>query len=399
VKQLDPSRRQWWLAGVVVGIAAVAVATLIVGLGQNFGSSMLGDLEVYHGAISWVWAGHPLYEWTYTTNPAASGLVFTYPPFAALALAWVGWGSLATVKVIWTAAALIVAVAAVIILVRAAAADGRLSVASQVAWTAGLAAAFLFTYPVIHDLFLGQASLFVVALVLIDHLLPRRWRGLLIGLAAAIKLTPLVFVPYFLVTRQWRQALTSTVSFLGATAVAAVVFPRDSLDYWTRVLWQTDRVGEPSVEINKSLLGLVTRAFGAGTATTTAWVVLAAAASALALWRAWRCQRDGDVVGATLLVGVLSLAISPISWPHHLIWLSLVVCWWLLQRRPVYTVWGLVLFAVLMTYPAFFTATPTFAPPQTLVELPTLAVVMVLIVGPGRVRRDPDNAAVRLPQA
>lgn len=393
VKQLDGRQREWWVAGVAISVAVVAVVLLVGGLGQNIGPTMLGDLEIYRGAISWAWAGHPLYQWVYTGHPTVSGLGFTYPPFAAVAMGWVTWWDLATVKVIWTAAGLIVGIAAVAVLVRTMAADKALSVPAQLAWTAGLSAAFLFSYPVLHDLFVGQVSLFIVALVLFDHLLPRRWQGVLIGLAAAIKLTPLVFVPYFLVTRQWRPAVVSTATFLTASLVAAILFPRDSLSYWTQELWGTGRIGDPIVEINKSLLGLVRRTVGSGVGPTVVWVVLVLAVTALAFWQARRSQRAGDVVGATLLIGVLSLAISPISWPHHLVWLSLVACWWLLQQRRTFTALALVLLTVLMIYPAYFTATPEFTPPPVLVELPTVAVLMVLIAGSGRVRPAQGTAA------
>ncbi len=379
------------MAVIAVCIAAGAVGVLAGGLAQNFGPTMLADLEIYRGAIVAAWAGQSLYDWTYTGHPIVSGLGFTYPPFAAVALGWVTWWDLATVKVIWTAGAMVVAVAAVWLLVHTSSAGTSRTLPVQLTWAAALAVALLFSYPVLHDLFIGQASIFVVALVLFDHTLPRRWQGALIGVAAAIKLTPLVFVAYFLVSRQWRAAVVSAGTFAAASLLAAALLPRDSLDYWTQRVWQTGRIGEPAVAINKSLLGLVSRMLGTGPATTLIWIVMAVAVAVLAFWQAKRCRRSGDALGATLMVGVLSVAVSPISWPHHLVWLSLVACWWLLQQRRGFAIAGVLLFVVLMIYPAYFMPAPEFTPLPGLGEVPTLAVLAVLVIGSGR--RSPEPAA------
>lgn len=135
--------------------------------------------------------------------------------------------------------------------------------------------------------------------------------------------------------------------------------------------------------MNKSLLGLLARTFGDGTATKVVWVVLALAVAALAYWRAARAFREDDLLGATLMVGALSVAVSPISWPHHQLWLVLVAAWWLLQRGRVPLVLGLVLFAVFLGYPWFDDYQVTIDPLLRIgVELPALAVLLVLGVGP-----------------
>ena len=52
------------------------------------------------------------------------------------------------------------------------------------------------------------------------------------GIAAGIKLTPLIFVPYLLVTRKWREAAGCVGGFLATVAVGFIVLPHDSSKWW-----------------------------------------------------------------------------------------------------------------------------------------------------------------------
>ncbi|MCE1175363.1 MAG: glycosyltransferase 87 family protein [Propionibacteriales bacterium] len=379
--EVTQRQQEWFRAIGLTSIAVVVAALLLFALTRPVGPGMLGDLEIYKGAISYGLSGQPLYDWVYQ-HPTVHGLGFTYPPFAALVLAWLVPLDLLAAKIIWTLLTFVVTLACLHLLVRTAlSSTSALSIMRQVAWTAGLAAPVMFTYPFLHNLVVGQVSLFVIALALFDHQLPRRWQGTLIGLAAAIKLTPLVFVPYFLITRQWRQAAVATGTFAGASLIAFAILPQASIAYWTDKLWQTGRVGRTDSTVNKSLLGFLARLLGDGTTAKGVWLVLAVLVTALAFWQAWRSHRGGDALGAALMVGSLSVAVSPISWPHHQLWLVLVACWWVLQRGVWSKVLAAVLFAILMIYPAFDDYTQTAGLLAVLVELPALAVLLVLGAG------------------
>jgi len=383
--QATSRQRTRILASGLVVVAIACGVVLVTALSATTKSGILGDLEIYRGAIGYAFGGGDLYAWVYE-HPTVKGLGFTYPPFAALVLSWLVFVPLTVAKMVWTAVTFAVIAACLWLLTRpdpGTRVGGSPSTALRVAWTAGLAIPVVFTYPFLHNLVVGQVSLFVIALALFDHTLPPRWRGVLVGLAGAIKLTPLVFVPYYLLTRQWRQAAVASGTFAAATGLAFAVLPQGSLAYWTDKLWQTGRVGRTDSTVNKSLLGLLARTFGDGTATKVVWVVLVLAVAALAYWRAARAFREDDLLGATLMVGALSVAVSPISWPHHQLWLVLVAAWWLLQRGRVPLVLGLVLFAVFLGYPWFDDYQVTIDPLLRIgVELPALAVLLVLGVGP-----------------
>ncbi len=382
--QVTAKQRDRLLAVAFVAVAAGVAGVLVLALTASGGPGMLGDLEIYQGAISYGLSGQPLYDWVYI-HPTVHGLGFTYPPFAALVLSWLVPLPILAAKVIWTLLTFVVIAACINLLVRRVGSDSRVgqspSPARQIAWTAGLAVPVMFTYPFLHNLVVGQVSLFVIALALFDHQLPRRWQGVLVGLASAIKLTPLVFVPYYLITRQWRQAGMAVGTFAAATGLAFMVLPQASIIYWTDKLWQTSRVGRTDSTVNKSLLGALARLLPDGSATTIIWLVVAVAIAVLAYWQAARSYRSQDLVGATLMVGALSVAVSPISWPHHQLWLVLLACWWLLQRGRLPSILGLVLFAIFFGYAWFDDYTTLSGLLAIGVELPALAVLVGLGFG------------------
>ena len=88
----------------------------------------------------------------------------------------------------------------------------------------GAQPARLLLNPVLITIGFGQVNLFVTFLVMWDLLSERRIGkrqmplGVATGLAAAVKLTPLLFVPYLLLTRRWRGALTCVITFGGVRA-------------------------------------------------------------------------------------------------------------------------------------------------------------------------------------
>ena len=155
----------------------------------------------------------------------------------------------------------------------------------------------------------------------------RRSAGIGIGLAAAIKLTPAVFIGYLLLSRQYRAAATAAGTAAGATVLTAIVAPEPSRDFWTDALWDTGRVGRLEYVSNQSLRGVVARL----EAPTTWWV--AAVLLVLAYWAWWVRARRGPIDHAAgfAVTGIVACLISPITWVHHLVWV-LPAMFWLLDR-------------------------------------------------------------------
>jgi len=163
-----------------------------------------------------------------------------------------------------------------------------------------------------------------MALVAADCLLESvRWpRGALVGLAAAVKLTPAAFVLFFLCRGDRRAAATAGVSFAGWSAVGFLLAPHDSVRYWTSVVFQTDRPGSLLYAANQSIMGVLARADldPRTPAAMGAWLALSAVVLALA----WRGMRRALVASADAwalsLCAFAALLISPVSWSHHWVW-------------------------------------------------------------------------------
>lgn len=407
----------WVVPGALIGLA-VAFAAMAWFLVNVANPEPQWDLAVYRGAISTWIDGGSLYDFRLEHEAREGGFPFTYPPFAALVLLPTAWVPTVVADNAWTALSmLLVAAMSVFLVWRAPRTTGTWlgpepSRPRLAGWAAMTSLALLLTFPGVHNIVLGQVSFLIIALVLFDvgGLVPARYRGVLVGLAAAIKLTPLIVVPYFLVTRQWRAAALSTGTFAAATLLAFAANPSDSVAYWTRQLLETSNVGEPATVQNKSLLGLLARWEVAGSAQNVLWVALVAGVVIMALIRARQQYLDGQPVAAALIVGCASVAASPISWPHHQGWIILVAVWLLLDRRWAAMAAGAVILLV------FLVGSPLMG--QEVVpqvddaplalrlgrELPTLAFLAVCLLGlprqPGpRGRGSMTHATIAAPAA
>ncbi|MET8998232.1 glycosyltransferase 87 family protein [Amycolatopsis sp. NPDC004169] len=287
------------------------------------------DLDVYRLGSTAVLHGQALYG---TLPPTGDGqfLLFTYPPFAAILLTPLA------VLPYWAAClALTLLTLGVLVLVLVAVLRA-FGVRCDWPRVVLLLLAAEVLEPVLRTLYAGQIDLLLLALVVLDVLVdhPRLPRGLLIGLAAAIKLTPAVFLLYLLLRRDTRAAVTAVVTFLAATAVGFLLAGADSVRYWTSALWDTGRVGEPTYAGDQSLLGLLARAGVPVPARTAWWLPLVAVVLVLTVWGVRRALNAGEPAVALGLNAVGGLLVSPISWTHHWVWAVVVLLGWAeLARR------------------------------------------------------------------
>ena len=288
---------RWWLAAVAV------VTVFFVARGLTVPGD-LTDLDVYRaGGASWL-HGSPLY-----TDEFPFWLPFTYPPVAAVL-----FGALAILPLV-AAATLLTAAGLVGLSLASFGAVPHRAVA-LLAVTGGV-----LLEPVRTTLTFGQVNLVLMGLVAADCLLGRtRWpRGLLVGLAAAVKLTPAVFILFFLARRQPGAAVTATVTFAAATSAGMLLAPADSLRYWHTTIFDPSRIGGGEFATNQSLRGALAR-LGLP---EVCWVVLVLVVLALA-WRGARRAAEPVVallVVALLVVAAAGLLVSPVSWSHHWVWI------------------------------------------------------------------------------
>jgi len=262
--------------------------------------------------------------------PAPPHLLFTYPPFAALAFAILAWIPVQWSELLWQLVS-VGALFAILVLSLRAIRPGLLR-RELLVWSLVLMAPAYRFEPVLLTLAYGQVNLVLCALVLADltwtprvagRTLPR---GVLVGVAAAVKLVPLVFVPYLFFTRQVKAAWVSLSTFLACSLVSVAIDPSVSWSYWTRYADDAKRIGAVYYISNQSLRGVADRlahhAVSASLVTAASAVVLVAGL-ALAWW-AWRAS--SNVLGV-LVCATTGIVVSPISWAHHLVWAVPVVLW------------------------------------------------------------------------
>ncbi|MFJ8199403.1 glycosyltransferase 87 family protein [Streptomyces sp. NPDC096152] len=271
------------------------------------------DLRVYYGTVdSWVHHGGRIYD--YRVPGTAYG--FTYPPFAAvcmLPMALVGWHTAVAV-------ALLLNLAALAVVLGVLAGPGR---RRHGRFRAATALCLLALFEPLRDTFsFGQVNVLLLALVLTDARALStgrgRWAGVGTGLAAAVKLTPALFIGLLLVARRWRAAGIATAVAAGATALAAAVDPDASRVYWTEALWDTSRVGRLAYVSNQSAQGVLARLGETG---RPVWAAAVALLLAVWAWRARRAVAAGDWPAAFALTGAAACLVSPVTWVHHLVWL------------------------------------------------------------------------------
>ncbi len=321
----EPSRPFAVVAALVAVLVAVA-AWAVFRYGVLNGWHGWFDLEVYRGAVRAWWTGGLRGDALYDYLLPGTRYGFTYPPFAALVMLPLGAVGPLVAGVAHLAASVgLVVVGTVLVL------GERARRSSWPAWAVVAVAVplVLLTEPVRESLAFGQVNLFLAALVLADVVGLRRgarWAGVGTGLAVAVKLTPAVLVLYLLVTGRRRAAATAVGTAAAATVLAALVSPTASARYWTQALWDTGRVGDLDKTSNQSLLGLLARLTGDPADPPRAlWLALAVAVVGLALVRAVQAHRRGQDLTGFVLVGVAGCLVSPISWTHHLWWLTLAV--------------------------------------------------------------------------
>ena len=312
-----PARRLRTLSLVLL-VVGVVVATWSV-----WGSGFT-DLSVYVAGGRAILDGEPLYRAT-----GDFGLPFTYTPFAALLFV--------PLALTGPAAPALMLLASVAALVRVAVLLGRVLAdawnADGVSCTVGLLGLLLVSEPVTATLTFGQVNVLVLWLV-VEAFGTRRASGpWLIGIAAAIKLTPLAFVPLMLGSRRSRDGLVSVLAFTVTVVIGWVVQPGEATRYWSALAADARRVGGVAYVSNQSINGMLWRLDGPG-GNRAVWAVASVAVGLVCYVVGIRALRRGDWVLAVGSVGLFSLLASPISWSHHWVLLApMLVALGLLRTR------------------------------------------------------------------
>jgi len=320
-------------AWLVAGTAAWALVAVYL---AHFGVHWALDLRVYRDA------GRSLYDGMnpYTGRFTGGGLPFTYPPFGLLVLSPLALWSLGGVEVTWwvlNGVALVVLVSLVCVHALGLGTRRAIAVGAVVAAVGTLA-----LEPLRSNFDYGQLNVLLMLLVVIDVTSVRgRGPGVLVGIAAAIKLTPLLYLAYFLLERDRRAMIRGAVTFAGATALSWLVLPAESWRYWIHEAFLPSRAGVVGWATDQSWNGLFHRPpFHGGAIGAALWLVVAAGTLVVGILAARRWIERGRRIEALLALALSELLVSPISWSHHWSWLILlpVVAW--ANRQDHVLVWS-----------------------------------------------------------
>ncbi len=312
-----PDQVVWLVGGVSAGLAALRVLLEVHRSPLDFDIYMMGGSHFFGGHL-------------YSVQYPSPQLGFTYPPFSALAFSPLTLVPRQPAQYFW--ALLNLAALAALVALSLRAARPTLSRRALAQWSLVLMTPAVWLDPVGLTFAYGQVNLILVAMILAD--LTARVRlggtvvpqGALTGLAAAAKLTPLIFVPFLFLVRRSRSAVVALVTFVGVGLVVAAVGPSTSWQFWTRYAFDAGRVGGNDYISNQSLSGVLERFHHRAVPHSVYYgldLIVLVAGMALAVW-AYR--RSSPLLGV-LVCATVGMVVSPITWVHHMVWVVPILAW------------------------------------------------------------------------
>jgi alpha-1,2-mannosyltransferase len=280
----------------------------------------MGDLAVYRaGSMAFLHRGH-----LYSVVGGRHNLHFTYPPISSIVLAPLAVMPVSASKIVLSL------VSAVCLALTVRVALTRLSEGArpyEAAWWPLILSVAIWLEPVRATIAFGQVNLVLMALVVVDVLAirdPRR-SGYLVGIAAAIKLTPLAFIPYLFLIGRGRSAVNAVVSFVACVAVGFVAYPSASTTYWVHHLFlTTHHVGRVENASNQSIRGIVARLLRT-VEVPNWWLAISFVVFVLGVAAAVCLERLNEPVWSLTAMAITGLCVSPISWSHHWVWCALML--------------------------------------------------------------------------
>jgi len=310
----------------LISIVARLAWTYLVPNGANF-----VDLHVYVGGAGMLDQPGALYDYVYADQTPDFPLPFTYPPFAAIVFYPLHLLPFELVAFTWQLG-LFAALYGVVRIsqrllgsgVAPAATSERGDHRTAMLWTA----VGIWIEPLRSTFDYGQINVLLVLAVLYAVYSTRWWiSGLLVGLAAGVKLTPAVSGLYFVGARRWAAVAFSAVVFFGTVGISWLVIGDATRYYFTELLGDASRVGPIGTSVNQSWRGGISRILGhdAGYGPLVLTGIAVTAVLAVLAWRA--IGGASDRLGAIVIVQLFGLLLSPISWTHHWVWLIPLMIW------------------------------------------------------------------------
>ncbi|MET1071182.1 MAG: glycosyltransferase 87 family protein [Umezawaea sp.] len=355
------------------------------------------DLKVYLAAGQTVRDGQSLYDLV-VQSPLYGPMPYMYPPLTAiLFFVPLSFLPIGAASLVWNAISLMALGAVVwITLGIAGIRDSR----AKVALTVVLLVLTAWLLPVRVQLIAGQINMFLLLLVLLDFRKPfGKWMGIGIGIAAGLKVTPLIFVGYLVFTKRWKAARTAVLAFLGTVLVGFLVKPSDSATYWGGLVLHASRAGGVFDTPNQSMVGAMSRVLRTDVFAPW-WFALLGLVALYGLFVATLAFRRGaDFLGFSA-AAITGLLVSPVSWEHHWVYVIPLMIWlavWAYRKRAVGVAIGTALLAFVFTVRVFMIVGIQESPPrpmdlavwqQVIASLFPVTGLLLLLLGPLWIRRN-----------
>ncbi|MGO1777448.1 MAG: glycosyltransferase family 87 protein, partial [Corynebacterium casei] len=328
------------LAG-VVGVLGLVIATITTAI-QVMSTDFPIDMVIYREGVKAFMAGGEVYSVPMMAGDIA--LPFIYPPFGALVMVplagdWFSHAMAGDIMIVLSNLLI-----GLVVLLLAFALNRQRSnpfVSSDVIAAASLIWGIVLIFePVRLNNGFAQINIIIMVLVALD-LIPRKrlkWlpQGWLIGVAAAIKITPLAMLLYFLVRKEIKPIITAAISAIIATLIAAAVRWDVAWEYFSVKLLSMGTGGDFGVQTayqsNSSIKGAIERLYTsqegmetASTITNIIWLCLAIITVVLGGWLMVALMKRGLNIEAWMINAFIMLLISPVSWSHHWVWVAIAI--------------------------------------------------------------------------
>lgn len=311
------------LSTVQRGLLMAALASSLLALVWSPDGGLLPyhlDFDVYRTGAQVLLSGGDIYG-ELPTLAHGDKLPFTYPPFAAVLFGVFTLVPLPSGSLILTFASLACIWWLTIVAATCNSAGSSRTPSGQPAEPSGMTTMVLIALllapwcgPVLHTVRYGQINIILTTLVMIDalgSLRNRRWAGILTGLAAAIKLTPAVFVLFFVLRKDWRAAARMVVAALISTGIGFLAAPTTSANYWTVIIRDAGRIGDTWAATNLSWYGALSRWGLVGQHLNSVWLATCVATGLLIAVLSHRLIAAGYPIVAAETIGVIALLCSP----------------------------------------------------------------------------------------
>lgn len=325
-----------WVGPVTFVVLTVALGLLIA---RDFDLTVRWvspvDFLTYRLGALGAWQGTDIYAANlYGPAMPDEGLPFTYTPFAALLFGPLTWLPAPAAVTLWSGLTVAVVAASLWLMSGTRALPGQPTMRFRVPLLLILTVVACYSVTGKNHLAFGQIGAWLMLLILADAVRSEDSRlarvlppGVLIGVAAAIKLTPTLFIVFFGLVRRWRLAAVSAASAVAVTLAATLIRPELSWGFVKVLPRLSERVslGRYAAGTGNQTVSGFFLALHLPAAALIASIVVAI----IGLLVARRVFAGGGLVVAVVFVGLLATAVSPIAWKHHWVFVfpALVLLW------------------------------------------------------------------------